>query len=57
MKTKVHTQWMLSCPSGSGNFFGWLFSCLSQVVLSIIKTNNLYIRKGLLSPPYKFTEY
>ena len=50
MRTELHTRSMHSCPSGSGNFFVWLFSCLSSVELSIFKTNNLRIRKGLLPP-------
>ena len=51
MRAELHTWNRLSCPSGSGNFFIWLFSCLSSVVLSIIKTNNLHIRRRFITPP------
>ena len=51
MRAELHTWNRLSCPSGSGNFFIWLFSCLSLMDLIIFNTRNLYIRKGLLSPP------
>ena len=50
MKAKVHIQWILSCPGGARNFFVWLFSCLSQAVLSIIRTNNLQNAGDLLPP-------
>ena len=53
MRAELHTWNRLSCPSGSGNFFIWLFSCLSSVVLSIIKTNNLHIRRRFITPPKK----
>ena len=51
MRAELHTWDRLSCPSGSGNFFVWLFSCLSLVGLSIFKTNNLHIRRRFITPP------
>ncbi len=59
MGTESHTRSMFSRLSGVGDFLVRFFPCLSSIMSSIIKTDNLYISKvyhASTPPLFLFTE-